>query len=188
MHIYITRHGESINNIKGIIGGDCHITEKGIKYGDFLNLFFKDNHNNSNITIWTSKLIRTIETASRITENKHIQWESLNEIYAGDFDNFTLDKIKKEYPVLYNFRNNNKLHNSYPNGESYIDVQKRVYKLLDSIDLNQKGTLLIISHKAVSRVIHSYFTKTPINTSLEIKLNTLYKLEDDYFVPIYSKI
>ena len=89
------------------------------------------------------------------------------------------------YPDQYKHRNWDKLNRSYPRGENYKDLKKRVYEVLDTIDLTQEGTLLIISHQAVCRVIHAYFTKTPIDTGLEIKLNTIYELKNHHFLPIH---
>lgn len=62
MHIYISRHGESVNNVKNIIGGDSHLTERGEQFGERLDSYFK---NTPLLTIWTSKLIRTVETAKK---------------------------------------------------------------------------------------------------------------------------
>ena len=185
MRIYISRHGESVNNINNIIGGDCHLTEKGKRFGLFLRDYFKVEEF---LTVWTSKLIRTIETAEKITNACTKQWEELNEIDSGDFDGFDLKHIQDMHPEQYKHRNDDKLNKSYPNGENYKDLQRRVYKVLDTIDMTQDGTLLIISHKAISRVIHSYFTRTPIDTSIQIKLNTLYKLENGEFSSIYSNL
>lgn len=77
----MSRHGQSVNNTLGIIGGDCHITEKGEKYRDYLGGYFK----HAEISVWTSKLLRTIETASVITFDPR-EWKNLNEIHSGDFE------------------------------------------------------------------------------------------------------
>ena len=89
MHIYMSRHGESINNYLNIIGGDCNLSEKGIKYSKCLGYYFKDI---KNLSVWTSNLKRTKETASSITSNP-VVWEELNEINSGDFDGLILDDI-----------------------------------------------------------------------------------------------
>jgi broad specificity phosphatase PhoE len=177
MKIYFSRHGESVNNTKNIIGGDCCLSENGRNYSNNLKEHFKDT---KDLKILTSKLKRTIETVEKINAPKeHI--EELNEIYAGDFENFDLDFIRKEYYNIYTYRNEDKINRSYPNGESYNDLQKRVNKVLEKIDLNKDGTLLIISHKAVSRIIYSFFTKTKLDPNLKIELNILYGLETKKF-------
>lgn len=185
MKIFMTRHGESINNLLNIIGGDCHITERGQLYSNYLTKYFKDVP----ITIWTSKLKRTIETTSQLNGIK-VEWDKLNEIYSGDYEEMILDDIKTLHPIVYQHRNSDKLNNKYPNGESYIDLQVRVNKVLDTIDMDADDTLLIVAHQAVCRVIYSYFTKTPISDCINTKidLHTLYKLESQKFSPIQSFI
>lgn len=175
MKIYFTRHGESLNNTKNIIGGNCHLSENGKNYSNNLKDHFKDTEH---LKILTSKLKRTIETAEKINApKKHIK--ELNEIYSGDFENLNLDFIRKEYYDIYTFRNEDKINRSYPNGESYNDLQKRVNKVLEKIDLNEDGTLLIISHQAVSRIIYSFFTKEKLDPNMKIELNMLYKLDNN---------
>ena len=181
----MTRHGESVNNIKNIIGGDCHISERGQKYNNFLTNYFSSS--NSDVSVWTSELKRTKETAVNISSQPR-SWKNLNEIDSGDFDGLVLDNIRTNYPELYRIRNNDKLNESYPNGESYLDLQKRVIKVLTKIDMKKNDTLLIVAHQAVCRVIYSYFTKTPLSdcTDTTIDLHTVYKLSNNKFLPIQS--
>ncbi len=86
-----------------------------------------------------------------------------------------LDDIKILYPIVYQNRNSDKLNHKYPNGDSYLDLQDRVYKVLDTIDMDTEGTLLIVAHQAVCRLIHFYFTQTPVNecTNIQIDLHAL---------------
>ena len=182
MRIFMSRHGESVNNVLNIIGGDCDITNKGILYSHCLSTYFKD----SPITVWTSKLKRTIETAKHINGVK-IEWDALNEIHSGDFESMILSDIERLYPESYKHRNSNKIYNSYPNGENYKDLQKRVCTVLDKINTNSDdGTLLIVAHQAVCCIIRSYFTKNQIEECINIKTNlhTLYELKNDTFVSV----
>lgn len=41
--IWITRHGESTDNIDGRIGGDAHLTANGVKYAKALTRFMNGN-------------------------------------------------------------------------------------------------------------------------------------------------
>jgi len=181
MKIYFSRHGESVNNTINVIGGDCCLSENGKNYSNNLKEHFKHT---KDLKILTSKLKRTIETSKQIdAPKKHI--EELNEIYSGDFENLNLDFIRKEYHDIYKYRNEDKINRSYPNGESYNDLQKRVNKVLEKIDLSEDGTLLIISHQAVSRIIYSFFTETKLDPNLKVELNILYKLENKNFQKLF---
>ena len=63
--IYLCRHGESLNNVVGRLGGDSKLTRRGNEFakqlGDYVN---KLEH--KNFKVWTSWLVRTIETADYI--------------------------------------------------------------------------------------------------------------------------
>ncbi len=180
MHIYMSRHGESINNILNIIGGDCNITEKGKEYSKILGKYFA----NTTLDVYTSKLKRTKETAAFITSNP-IELSDLNEIHSGDFEGLLLDDIITNFPDLYEIRNKDKLNNRYPNGENYNDLYNRVIVALDTITKSDKK-ILIIGHQAVCRVIYSYFTKTPLSECVDVKidLHSLYELKKQEFIQI----
>ena len=176
MKIFISRHGESNYNLSNLIGGDSDITKLGVEYALKLENYFRDFNN---LVIITSNKKRCKQTVKNIKSKKTYYIEDLNEIFSGIFEHFNLDHIKKNHRQDYDFRNFDKLNNSYPKGESYLDLKKRVFKTLDKIDFKQDKTYLILTHKAVSRVIYAYFSKTKIDTNLEIKINTLYKLNSD---------
>lgn len=116
--IYLTRHGHSEYNIKGIIGGNSNLTSKGIEYAKKLGLFLK-NENLSNINLWTSTKNITNQTLSHVIDNinsdnlrnKH---KNLDEINAGICEEMTYEQIKEKYPEEYKSRQNNKLQYRYP--------------------------------------------------------------------------
>ena len=63
--IYLCRHGESLNNVVGRLGGDSKLTIRGKRFaeklGDFVN-----GLEHKNFKVWTSWLARTIDTAEHI--------------------------------------------------------------------------------------------------------------------------
>ena len=185
MHIYISRHGESHNNTLGIIGGDCSITLGGEKYAEFLRRFFYGVYP---LKIYTSSLKRTKETVASFQVTK--EFKELDEIFSGDFDDWIESDIKEKHPDIFEHRNIDKLNNSYPNGESYLDLQKRVLQVVCSINTDEHGYLLIVAHKAVCRVLYSYFTGKSLAECIEmdIKLHTLYKLENNNFIQYQAKL
>ena len=176
MIIYFTRHGESYNNVKNIIGGDCSITKKGYDYAKKLGEYFNKKYKKSDIYVFTSALKRTIETSKYIKETQSNNVKDLNEIYSGDFDGMVLSDIEKYHPIQFKIRNGDKFSNKYPKGESYIDLSNRVNKILDKINYKKDDVIVFITHKAVSRVIYSYYTQTPLKecVNLDIKLHHLY--------------
>jgi len=125
--ILLTRHGESMDNVGGRIGGDSSLSEAGQLYSGKLASFVEKRlKSERTASIWTSTLQRTILTAHPIIGFPKIQWRALDEINAGVCDGMTYDEIKKSKPEEYESRKKDKLRYRYPRGESYLDVIQRL--------------------------------------------------------------
>ena len=96
--IYLTRHGESENNLTGVLGGDCDLSERGLEYAQRLGKFVA-KENIPGLHVWTSQLKRTIQTAQFIEAPKE-KWKCLNEIHAGICEELTYAEIQELYPVI----------------------------------------------------------------------------------------
>lgn len=173
--IYLTRHGESINNTKSIIGGDCLLSDKGIEYSKDLTDYIEKDINDDFI-IFTSCLKRTIETA-KYFKSKKVESRLLNEIHAGVCENMTVDEINKKYPNIIKERNKNKLRFRYPEGESYLDLLERLRYFVLKIESFNKP-ILIVAHNAIIKVLLGYYNN--INHEniphLVVDLGTVIKL------------
>ena len=69
--IYITRHGESQHNVKGLIGGDPYLSPNGVKYAQTLAQFIASEKEITRdeleeLSVWTSTLKRTLQTAEHL--------------------------------------------------------------------------------------------------------------------------
>ncbi len=79
--IWLTRHGESEYNIKGIIGGNSDISSRGEEYARQLPFLLMDRlpvaseGESIPVSVWTSTLKRTIQTASELPFPK-LRWDS----------------------------------------------------------------------------------------------------------------
>lgn len=156
--IYITRHGESLYNLEGKIGGDSDISEEGKKYSvklyNYISLQFKPE----DIIIFTSNLKRTINTAKLFIENNYnvIHKEVLNEINGGVCEHLTYDEVASNFPIIHSQRSIDKFNFKYPEGESYKDLIIRLKEFI--LELNRiEKPVLIICHNAIVRVLYSYF-------------------------------
>lgn len=78
--IYLTRHGESVMNLEGRIGGDSDLSERGKLYGKALAQYI-DEQDIQGLRVWTSWLKRTIQTAADVNAPQE-RWKALNEIDA----------------------------------------------------------------------------------------------------------
>jgi broad specificity phosphatase PhoE len=171
--IYLSRHGQSLNNTKKLIGGNSGLSSDGKQYSYKLHQYFKNN--NINVNVITSNLIRTIQTAKYFNETT--QFEELNEINSGICDSMTYLEIENKYPEEFNKRKTNKYYYRYPEGESYSDINSRLKKIYNLIN-DTETDLLIIAHQAVLRVLISNYIYSDIKDIpyLDVSLNTIYKI------------
>ena len=184
--IYVCRHGESEANILDLIGGNYDLTENGREFGKKLGLYMVENEKNG-IQIWTSSLIRTINTAKecqRVANGNDsiLELNELDEIHAGSFEEFTFTNLKMNHPEVNKARQYDKYNFVYPNrGESYSMLAKRIEPVLLSIE-RQTCNVLIICHTAVLRMIVSYLLDLDRekSTTMDVPLNRIYKIERDY--------
>lgn len=64
-----------------------------MKYAQALPALVKDNIGDCEITVWTSTLQRTIQTAQNLPYQK-LTWKSLDELDAGVCDGMTYEEIE----------------------------------------------------------------------------------------------
>jgi len=175
--IYLSRHGESRNNLYGRIGGDALLTERGLLYAEALGFYI----NNLQVPcgkVITSTLRRTQQTAQFIHAEQEMRSE-VDEINAGEHDNMTYEEIANRFPVEFALRDADKLNYRYPKGESYMDVVKRLKPFL--AELEAEDNVLVISHQATIRCLLTLllgasfpelpYLKIPLHTVIKIQLN-----------------
>ena len=129
MRIYITRHGETQWNKKGLMQGwkNSDLTEKGIENAKRLGESLKDINFD---VIYTSPLGRANETAKCINGNKDtkiVLVESLKEMGFGIWEGMENSKLKELYSEQYNnFWERPHLYKPHENGESFEELLLRV--------------------------------------------------------------
>ncbi|GAA5881150.1 hypothetical protein JCM1840_001622 [Sporobolomyces johnsonii] len=173
--IYFTRHGESQYNVDGQIGGDAPLSERGEKYMQALPQLIKEKLGDTPLTVWTSTLRRTIQTASLLPYEK-LTWKSLDELDAGVCDGMTYEEIEQYYPEDYNARDDDKFNYRYRGGESYRDVVIRLEPVI--LELERQENILVVCHQAVLRCLYGYFHNLPQEELpyIKIPLHTVIKL------------
>jgi 6-phosphofructo-2-kinase len=204
--IWITRHGESVDNVSGRIGGDAELTQRGEKFALTLSRFiqqekkaFRDSQvarytdmiekgemssmpNEPEFNVWTSMLTRAVQTADYFPEDQFDIKEirMLNELCAGTCEGMTYEEIQNKYPDEYSARIKDKLRYRYPGigGESYLDVINRVRPIINEVERTTDHVLLI-THRVVARVLLGYFMNLnrDVITNLDIPLHCVYLLE-----------
>ncbi|XP_045612118.1 6-phosphofructo-2-kinase/fructose-2,6-bisphosphatase 1 isoform X2 [Procambarus clarkii] len=172
--IYLTRHGESVYNQLGRIGGDTDLSHRGRQYANALAKFIS-NQNIPSLRVWTSCMKRTIQTASGIIAPQE-RWKALNEIDAGICEGSTYEEIQEQYPDEFAARDQNKYSYRYPRGESYEDVLVRLESVI--MELERQENVLVVGHQAVLRCVLAYFLdKSAAELPyLKVPLHTIIKL------------
>ncbi|KAH3670345.1 hypothetical protein WICMUC_004841 [Wickerhamomyces mucosus] len=205
--IWVTRHGESQDNVSGKIGGDSRLTERGEKFARALKRFmkhekqkfwseqykkFQDLLSNkeidvipeeTNFNVWTSMLKRSVDTSKYFyNDDDYLVKEirMLNELCAGNCEGMTYEEIQSKFPEEFNARIQDKLRYRYPGigGESYLDVINRLRPIINEVERTVDNVLLI-THRVVARVLLGYFMNLDrdVICNLDVPLHCIYLLE-----------
>ncbi|XP_019872255.1 6-phosphofructo-2-kinase/fructose-2,6-bisphosphatase isoform X2 [Aethina tumida] len=155
--LYFSRHGESEFNVVGKIGGDANLSPRGRLYAQSLA---KHIHalNLPSLQVWTSTLQRTKATSAQIQAPK-LHLHELDEIYSGECEGLTYEELQDSHPRELALRDSEKLTYRYPQGESYLDVMRRIVPVLTQLEC--ETNVLTVSHQAVLRCILGYFLEVP---------------------------
>ncbi|XP_015608390.1 6-phosphofructo-2-kinase/fructose-2,6-bisphosphatase 2 [Cephus cinctus] len=172
--IYLTRHGESLMNLEGRIGGDSDLSERGHTYANALAEYIAQQ-DIQGLRVWTSWLKRTIQTTTDVKAPQE-RWKALNEIDAGICEEMTYEEIASKYPTDFAARDQNKFSYRYPRGESYEDLVARLEPVI--MELERQGNVLVVSHQAVLRCLLAYFLDKSSDELpyLQVPLHTIMKL------------
>lgn len=155
------QHTESENIPLGIVASDTdqiyHLTEKGQRDAEALAQEFKHSTLDK---IFVAPLTRTQETATIISQFHQvpvIEDERLRELNLGTFDGKLAADVETYLSSL-----TNQYAQKFPEGESYLDLEERVFAFLDEIKENCAGeTVMIVANGMVKKMIDKYFNHTP---------------------------
>ncbi|KAL2014462.1 hypothetical protein VTN00DRAFT_1987 [Thermoascus crustaceus] len=179
--IWLSRHGESEYNLEGKIGGDANLSTRGEAYARALPELLRKSGvpKDAKVTIWTSTLKRTIQTARHLaaeTGYDKLEWKALDELDSGVCDGLTYAQIAERYPEDFKARDEDKYNYRYRGGESYRDVVIRLEPII--MELERSENVIIVTHQAVLRCIYAYFLNMSQEKSpwMEVPLHTLIKL------------
>ncbi|MBX7197613.1 MAG: 6-phosphofructo-2-kinase/fructose-2,6-bisphosphatase [Sandaracinaceae bacterium] len=174
--IYLTRHGESLFNVEGRIGGDSLLSPRGEAFAARLSGYIAKEISEREISVFTSTLRRTIETARPLVRPT-LEWRALDEIDSGDCDGMTYEEIRRHLPTEYEARETDKFDYRYPRGESYRDVIRRLEPVIVEIE-RERTPILVVAHQAVLRALYAYLMDRPPHECprIDVPLHTVIKL------------
>ena len=152
MHLYIARHGETIENTMGILQGRSpgNLNETGIQQSRLLGEALR---NKDISAIHSSDLDRALDTALIVSDligAVLVPESSLRERNLGNLEGKSWDEYFKEQ------ENSGLSHLEYKpeGGESILDIQKRVKPILfDLTNAHQRGNILIMGHGGLNTIL-----------------------------------
>lgn len=158
LNIYLLRHGQTEQNLKGFYYGslDIDITNKGIKQIEYIKDKVKDINFDK---IYVSNMKRAMSSAGIILKNKDvpcIRDKRLNEMNLGIFEGKGYEDIQKEYPVEFKKWSDDWKNYAPPQGESYVDFYERVKEFFQEILKHEDENILLVTHGGVIRSILTY--------------------------------
>ncbi|KAJ3354988.1 Fructose-2,6-bisphosphatase [Entophlyctis luteolus] len=261
--VYFSRHGESMYNVEGKIGGDADLSPRGWQYamklpeliskqledvgktakeaekgaeemtsawkgwlkgeqgakvntgeaikripeeegGDSIFPAFEIDglderrhipESKPALTVWTSTLKRTIQTASNLAYPQW-QWKALDELDSGVCDGLTYEEIEERYPDDFAARDDDKYNYRYKGGESYADLVRRLEPVILELERHHEHNhpILVVGHQAVLRGLYGYFmgysheelpyVKIPLHTVLKLTFKAYGCIEERFKVDI----
>lgn len=173
--LYFTRHGESEYNVLGRIGGDAPLSARGQLYAQALADHFNGLCTREPLSVWTSELRRTKQTAADVRAPKRAI-RALNELDAGICEGLTYEEMQERFSQEFAWRDQDKLRYRYPWGESYIDIMTRLRPVLSALE--DEHNVIVVGHQAVLRCMLGYFLDAKLDELpyMNVPLHTIVKL------------
>lgn len=167
MKLYVVRHGQTEENVSGILQGQNHgtLTPWGREQAQRVALRLRAIRFDA---IYTSDLARAHETAQAIAAYHHVPFYPatlLRERHAGIFQGrHVSEMVQAESDAGID-------HTEYrpPEGENYRDVRQRVATFLAQLNAaHKRDTILLVSHGRWMRMFWSLILQKSIPDALAI--------------------
>lgn len=156
MNIYIIRHGQTEENLKGTYYGalDCNLTELGIKQAIALGNYLKDVNFDK---VYCSDLKRATETLSYIYKNSDIHIDKrIRERNFGVFEGKTYDEIEREFQEECKTWNEDWKGFKPQEGESFLDSYHRVEGFMENLKEESGENILVCTHGGIVKAMYVY--------------------------------
>ncbi len=153
--IIIVRHGETEWNVGEIFRGriDIELNETGIKQAELLAKYLSKQTIDA---IYSSPLKRALRTAEIIAGYHKLDVDivsGLIDFNYGQWQGLSHQEVKDKYKELYTAWINRPDQVKMPAGENLDDVKKRAMDVVTDIISRYKGTVVLVSHRVVNKVL-----------------------------------
>ncbi len=162
--IFLLRHGDSRKDtVKRYIGqSDDPLNDRGREQADWWRSKLSSTRFSH---VFCSDLKRSLETAGIVmvgSEALITPHPGLRELSMGSWEGLAMADLCDSQPVEYADRGLNPEHHRPPGGESFADLQNRVVPVLRDIAEREEGTILVVGHAGVNRVILCHVLGMPL--------------------------
>ena len=162
--LIFVRHGQSTSNLEKVFAGqtDVSLTELGHRQAQRTANFLKDYPISK---IYSSDLIRAMQTAAPTAALHNLQISpnhNLREICAGDWEGHAYEELIKNYPQSYEIWRTDCGRAHPENGESVLELSKRIYAEVDYIlNMNRGSCVAIFTHATPLRLLRAKWEGFP---------------------------
>jgi probable phosphoglycerate mutase len=121
--------------------------------------------------IVASDLSRCRETAAILAEGQAVVVEErpeVREIDLGQWDGLTREDIKTRFAEEYRLRGLDLAGYRPAGGESFEDLDRRVWPMFEDLCRSRPGNILVVTHGGVNRVIICHLLGIPLNNLFRI--------------------
>jgi probable phosphoglycerate mutase len=172
--IFLMRHGDSRKDtVRRYIGqSDDPLNERGREQADWWRSKLSPIRFRR---VFCSDLARSMQTARIIMAGREgliSPHAGLREISMGDWEGLAMADLRADKPAEYAERGGQPDLHRPPGGESFADLENRVVPVIRDMASREQGTVLVVGHAGVNRVILCHV--------LGIPLRNLFLLGQDY--------
>lgn len=156
MKLYVLRHGETNENITGIMQGNMETVLNEVGRSQAESVRDKVKEAGIDLVISSPKK-RAVETAQIAAPNIPIILDDrLLSRNHGEFEGMQRNQVNlKDYWNI-------KLNKQFEKAESMGEIFNRVSSLLNDISINYSDkTVLLVTHSGITRVLYYYFNGFP---------------------------
>ena len=169
--IFLIRHAEPvrIDQQKRYVGQqDMDVSPFGRHQAEELSNIFRHCPVQS---VFTSDLLRAVSTATCIARGHCSHPEIIKEfreINLGSWDGKTFQEVQNKFKEEYTQRGLDIVNYRTPGGESFADLQARVIPAFTRVADKMLGSIVIVAHAGVNRVILCHLMQKSLEELLSI--------------------
>jgi phosphoserine phosphatase len=154
--IYLVRHGTTDWNKEDIFRGrvDCKLNETGREEARALERYFRPINLDA---VYSSPLSRAADTAQELALRRGLEVcldPAFIDMDFGEWHGLSLKSVMEKYPGLYRIWRERPQESGFPGGETLRQVRNRAWERFRVLaDENRGRTLLIVSHRVITKVL-----------------------------------